>query len=198
MALQSPGLGPDKKELWDECYKNGLPSLIVPDPFFEKMFVEHIESGEKVRPQALDLAAGLGRHSIYLAARDWDVTAVDISTVAIKQLDESAGKQKLKIKTIIADLSDYVIAENAYDFVVLYYYFDRNIWGAVIRSLKPGGRLLVKLAVSYKGTDAWVERELLPLQPGELPTYLGDLTVLYYAERDVGERGVAEFLGLKQ
>ena len=39
---------------------------------------------------ALDLACGLGRHALWLANRHWQVSAVDLSDVAIGKLSQAA------------------------------------------------------------------------------------------------------------
>jgi SAM-dependent methyltransferase len=170
------------KMLWDNRYTDGLPSLLTPDPFFVEMYEQHIPTPGS----ALDLAAGLGRHTTFLAERDWQVTAVDISSVAMEQL---AAKHLPNITTVISDIDEYEIT-GEYDLIVLFYHFDRALFPKIYASLKQGGLLLCKLAVSYKPSVA-------PLQKNEFLSLVPEYKLITHQERPVKERGVVEYLGQK-
>jgi len=77
--------------------------------FFEKML--------KRNSKILDLGCGTGRVALYLAKKGHNVTAMDISETAISRLDDFAKKEKLKVKTSVADLETYKIKEK-YDAIV--------------------------------------------------------------------------------
>ena len=79
---QQGALGP---QVWE-----GLPSLTVPDPFFVSSYERLVDRLFPNAGMALDLAAGLGRHALWLADRGWQVNAVDISEVAIGKLSQAA------------------------------------------------------------------------------------------------------------
>lgn len=160
--------------LWNERYTEGLPSLDIPDPYFIAMHEQFPAVGK-----ALDLAAGTGRHTLYLAERGWEVTAVDFSEVAMEQLGNMA--QGLKVQTICADLAKFVIPEEKFDLIILYYYFDLSIFPVIINALQPGGLFILKLAIQSADNN-----EVLPLLEGLQP--------LNYAQRPVKHRGVAEGL----
>lgn len=160
--------------LWNERYTKGLPSLDIPDPYFLAMYEQFPAPG-----RALDLAAGTGRHTLYLAERGWEVSAVDFSEVAIEQL--SATASGLKVQTICTDLAEFVMPENNFDLIILYYYFDLPIFPAIIKALRPGGLLILKLAIERADHD-----QVLPL--------LTELEQLNYQQRPVKHRGVAEGL----
>ncbi|SFM91654.1 Methyltransferase domain-containing protein [Chitinophaga sp. YR627] len=174
--------------LWNERYTKGLAALEIPDPFFVKMYEEHISQVFPNGGTALDLAAGTGRHTLYLAAANWQVSAVDISDVAMERLAEKANGGL--VQTTCADLAEYTFPVAAFDLIVLYYHFDRALFGAVSAALKPGGLLISKQAVGKPASPhALQEYELLQLTEG--------LEQISYAERPVKERGVAEYLGRK-
>jgi SAM-dependent methyltransferase len=187
----------NEKQTWDDRFLKGLPELEIPDPFFEDMFKKYISNGCVLGSKSLDLAAGLGRHSLYLSERGWNATAVDISPVAITQLTENAEKKGLQIDTQIRDLQNYSPPESTYDLVVLYYHFDRELIMRISKALKPGGMLICKLAISHQGVSFRTENGLLPLQPLELGTLITGLLPLHYIERPVKQRGVAEYLGIR-
>ncbi len=69
-----------------------------------ELIVQLIESG-KVKPcRALDLGCGAGNYAIYLASKGFDVTAVDISTIAIKIAKQNAKAKNVKCQFITADI----------------------------------------------------------------------------------------------
>jgi SAM-dependent methyltransferase len=173
----------DVRMLWNDRFTKGLPSLEKPDPFFITMYELYISFSVG---RALDLAAGLGRHSLYLADRQWQTTAIDISEVAIEKLKVSNPD----IDTHVLDIADYQFASSSFDLIVLYYHFDRTLFKKIFGALKPGGLFICKLAVSYSGNpDALQKNELLSLVAG--------FELIHHAERPVKDRGVVEYLGKK-
>lgn len=175
--------------LWNERYTKGLPSLDVPDPYFMDMYDRFIRDAFPAGGKALDLAAGTGRHTLQLAQQGWEVTAVDFSEVAMERL--GATTQGLKVAAVCADLAAFEWPDASFDLIVLYYYFDRAIFPAIIKALNPGGLLICKLAVGS------VERPEV-LHPQEVPRILSGLEQVDYAERPVKDRGVAEGLFRKR
>jgi SAM-dependent methyltransferase len=99
----------------------------------------------------LDMACGIGRHSLDFARRGYDVTAVDIAEYYLNQLWEQSQKESLEIEIIKSDMREY-FSQPSFDaallmFTSLGYFTDpkdelkvvRNIYQA----LNPGGRLLI-------------------------------------------------------
>jgi SAM-dependent methyltransferase len=173
----------DVKMLWDNRFTQGLPSLEIPDPFFIKMYEQHICQLFPEGGTVLDLAAGLGRHSLYLAERNWQATAVDISSVALEKLNT--------IQTINIDISDYELPAASFNLIILYYHFDRALFPKIFKALKPGGLFICKLAFSN------IPKENSPLVKEELLTLVTDFDMITHGERPVKDRGVVEYLGRK-
>ena len=101
--------------------------------------------------RALDLAAGEGRNSVWLAERGWSVTAVDFSRVGLekgRKLSAAHGVADGQVDWVVADLSEYEPARAAFDLVLIAYLQvgaalrDRVLAGAAA-ALVPGGTLLV-------------------------------------------------------
>lgn len=176
----------DIKMLWNERFTKGLPSLEIPDPFFITMYEQYINKAYPSGGRALDLAAGLGRHSLYLADRQWQTTAVDISAVAIEKLNASNAA----IHTNIMDVTDYRLEPASFDLIVLYYHFDRTLFPEIFSALKPGGLFICKLAVSYAGNYPALQKE-------EFLSLVTDFGLITHVERPVRDRGVVEYLGKK-
>jgi SAM-dependent methyltransferase len=93
--------------------------------------------------KALDLAAGSGRHSLWLAKRGWDVMAVDI------QIEEIPG-----VNCIRADLEkhEYGIAADSWDLIVCWLYWQPDLLPEIARGLRKGG--IVAIAGKTSGRFA--------------------------------------------
>jgi SAM-dependent methyltransferase len=78
---------------------------------------------------ALDIAAGSGRHAIWLAERGWDVTAVDIV------VPEEPGD---RVKWIQADLEQTWVPFVG-DLVVCWLYWQADLLPVIAAAVKPGG-----------------------------------------------------------
>lgn len=55
-------------------------------------------------PNILDLGCGRGRHSINMAVRNYNVTGIDLSEVAIKKARRKAEEQNLEIEFLVGDM----------------------------------------------------------------------------------------------
>jgi SAM-dependent methyltransferase len=101
--------------------------------------------------RALDLAAGEGRNSVWLAELGWRVTAVDFSRVGLGKGRKLAAARRLdetRIEWIVADLLDYEPEQDAFDLVLIAYFqvgaeLRATVLGRAAGALVPGGTLLV-------------------------------------------------------
>jgi SAM-dependent methyltransferase len=101
--------------------------------------------------RALDLAAGEGRNSVWLAARGWRVTAVDFSRVGLdkgRKLSADHGIGDGRVDWVVADLSEYTPARSAFDLVLIVYLqvgaaLRGQVLAGAAAALVPGGTLLV-------------------------------------------------------
>lgn len=97
--------------------------------------------------KALDLAAGSGRHSLWLAERGWHVTAVDI------EIGEIPG-QHPNVHGIRADLEkhEYRIAPGAWDLIVCWRYWQPDLLPEIGDGVRAGG--IIALAGKTSGRFA--------------------------------------------
>ena len=98
--------------------------------------------------EALDVAMGQGRNSLYLAGNGWKVTGYDLSEHGLAQAQEAAGKAGLTLKTVRASHEEFDYGKERWDLIVQTYAFTNLSDGAyrrrVIDALKPGGVLLIE------------------------------------------------------
>lgn len=186
-----------KRSHWDLKYEQGLPSLEQPDPFFVSAFNQFVADQFPNGGTVLDLAGGIGRHALWLAKKNWHVTVVDISEVAIQKLDEKARQLDLALSLFALDASEYPFETASIDLIVMFYHFDRNICRSIFSALNPGGFLLCKSSLSW---DAYTGIDLSstkPLAKSEILSMFPELKVHYHQERPVLDRGVVEYVGRK-
>jgi SAM-dependent methyltransferase len=95
---------------------------------------------------AVDLAAGEGRHALWLAGLGWEVTAVDFSAVGIGRGRTQPGGERVRWET--ADVLEWSAPASSVDLVLIAYLHLRqeDMLPMLLRSvewLRPGGRFLL-------------------------------------------------------
>ncbi len=85
---------------WDQRYSQVEEEVSLIPP----LWLEEFDLRIPRRGPALDIAAGAGRLSVWLASRGLKVTAVDISAVGLGLARRSAMTRGLNIETLVADL----------------------------------------------------------------------------------------------
>jgi len=107
----------------------------------------HLEPGQRI----CDLCCGIGRHSLELAGRGFDVTAVDRTERYLQAARRQAEAANLNIEFVHQDMRNFC-REQSFDAVLNLFtsfgYFDarwddRHVLDNIHRCLRPGGRLLV-------------------------------------------------------
>jgi SAM-dependent methyltransferase len=194
---QSKDQSQDQRARWDIKYEQGLPSLTEPDPFFISAYERFVNPSLPKPGVALDLAGGLGRHALWLASRNWQVTVVDLSDVAIGKLSQAALELNVKLELLVGDASDYKFELIRFDLIVLFYHLDRSLFPKIVSALKPGGLLICKMSLRWDSGESLTTASTNPLHRNELPSLVPELDVLHHQERPVRDRGVAEFVGRK-
>ncbi|WP_428023848.1 class I SAM-dependent methyltransferase [Arcobacter sp.] len=122
---------------WDKKYQT-TPSLLEKREPSNKL----INLLTKVKgKKALDVASGAGRNSIYLATNGFEVEAIDISQIALNEL-EKKGFENITCKLV--DLDEYEIPKNSYDFIIMTNFLDRNLIPKLKTALKNDGILFIE------------------------------------------------------
>ena len=130
-------------ENWDERYAAvGRRFSIHPDTAMVEL-VTPLPPG-----RALDLGAGEGRNSLWLARHGWTVTAVDGSSVALDRMRAAADAEGLSVSPVQADLGDFLRRGDTFDLVVIANIHPSPeervvLLRAAVGAVRPGGHLFL-------------------------------------------------------
>ncbi|WP_234345812.1 class I SAM-dependent methyltransferase, partial [Streptomyces sp. NRRL F-5755] len=97
--------------------------------------------------QALDVGCGEGADALWLARRGWQVTAVDISQVALRRAAAAAVDRADRVAWARADLTAAPPPADAFDLVSVQYFPlrrepDHTALRGLLKAVAPGGTLL--------------------------------------------------------
>ncbi|MBI5682020.1 MAG: methyltransferase domain-containing protein [Deltaproteobacteria bacterium] len=109
---------------WDKSYTEGDAPWDTGFPSSELKKV--IKSGIVKLCRALDIGCGTGTNAIYLAQKGFDVTALDVSDIAIKMAMEKVKTVGVKVDFIKTTLPDLNIKGGPFDFI-----FDRGCFHTI-------------------------------------------------------------------
>jgi len=123
---------------WNARYAGGTGAPFTPHPLAVQALAVPPPDG----PVA-DLASGPSGAALLAAAAGREVTAVDISDVALGLLAAEAARRGLRgrITLVQADLRDWRPAGARYSLVLCTGYWDRAVFATAVTAVAPGGLL---------------------------------------------------------
>jgi ubiquinone/menaquinone biosynthesis C-methylase UbiE len=129
-----------RAEEWDERYAEQRQWSAEPNALVGELLAD-LPPGD-----AVDLAAGEGRHALWLAGRGWRVTAVDFSDVGLSRGRSQPGAGE--VTWVTADVTAWATEPESLDLVLVAYLHLAEADTTVLLTravgwLRPGGRLLV-------------------------------------------------------
>ncbi len=152
----------DDKIKWDKKYSENSDLLSPREPSMAVVKNYKECSGNR----ALDLACGAGRNSLFLEENGFEVDAVDISKLALDTLN---GRSKYnKINTILADLDEFDLGEERYDFIVKCNFLDRDLIKRAKKALKIGGIMVVETYIEDEENEKMNSNSNFLLKEDEL------------------------------
>jgi 2-polyprenyl-3-methyl-5-hydroxy-6-metoxy-1,4-benzoquinol methylase len=168
------------KERWDGRYDREIYVYGKEPVAFLKDKLHRLKKGK-----ALVLAMGEGRNAVYLAQHGFDVTGVDISSVAIEKCKRLADERGVQVNTVVADLTDYDLGSEQYDLITNFYFYEKSLLPKVIEALKPEGMFIfeqfsiehLKLAQRFGPKTA-----KYLVKPDELLKVFQSTRILYYED----------------
>ena len=129
-----------RAEEWDERYAEQRQWSAEPNALVGELLAD-LPPGD-----AVDLAAGEGRHALWLAGLGWHVTAVDFSDVGLSRgrAQQGAGE----VIWVTADVTAWSAEPESLDLVLVAYLHlaeadTTALFSRAVGWLRPGGRLLV-------------------------------------------------------
>lgn len=138
---------------------------------------DHLPGG-----RCLDIAAGRGGNSLFMARRGYRVDAVDWSVEQLMAARSEVLHRRVQLNLVAADLTTYPFDRERYDVILCFRYLERRIFPAIARALKPAGALVFEtFTLAHRRT-----RPDFPLtyclEPGELLHAFPELHVALYRE----------------
>jgi SAM-dependent methyltransferase len=129
-----------RAEEWDERYAEQQQWSAAPNAQIAALLAG-LPPGD-----AVDLAAGEGRHALWLAGLGWRVTAVDFSDVGLARGRAQSGADR--VAWVTADVTSWSTGPESLDLVLIAYLHlpqaeTTALLTRAVGWLRPGGRLLV-------------------------------------------------------
>jgi 2-polyprenyl-3-methyl-5-hydroxy-6-metoxy-1,4-benzoquinol methylase len=180
----------DDQDRWNRAHA-AAPDDERPSGFLREVFEQF--STVLPRGRALDIACGKGRNALFLAQRGFEVTAIDISPVALEIASKRAAEISVSVLWKQQDLENIELGHECYDLVINFNYLQRSLFRQIQRSLRPGGfvifetYLLGQQAIGYPKNPAYL------LGYNELLNAFRDFRVLWYREGKFSDGGDAAY-----
>lgn len=130
------------EQLWDERYADG-GAVWSGEPNGAL-----VAEASKLKPaRAVDVGCGEGADAVWLAGQGWQVTALDVSSLALQRAKHAADSAGAAITWLHAGLEDAELPEGEFDLVAALYpalmrTADHGAERALLDAVAPGGTLL--------------------------------------------------------
>ena len=159
--------------------------LLRTDPHPSRFLVQQLD--RLPNGLILDVAAGRGRHTLFLSSLGYQVEAVDRDQLALTQLLADARTRHLVgVTTQALDLESPHppdLGEERYDAILVFFYLNRPIFPHLFRALKPGGLFIYEtFLIDHHLRYQHPRRREFCLGHGELLGLTSGLRVLHYDE----------------
>ncbi|MBT2684938.1 methyltransferase domain-containing protein [Bacillus sp. ISL-37] len=172
----------DAQDKWNRKYMDKLTNQTSPEP--NKRLLEmatYLNGGT-----AIDFASGLGGNSFFLAELGYDMTAIDISDIAIMYVQEQAANRDLNITTKVADLTKERtdLTTRKYDLAVMTYYLERSLFPLVKQVIKDDGYLFFETFYKQKAAGNEHISNQYKLESNELLKEFSEWKILFFEENE--------------
>ncbi|MCB9753363.1 MAG: class I SAM-dependent methyltransferase [Myxococcales bacterium] len=130
---------------WDERYAQPFASYGAEPNDFVRAVAGRVPPGP-----VLVIAAGEGRDAVFFAERGHEVTAVDLSRVALDHAEALARERGVTLTTVAGDLADFDLGESRWAAIVSVWAhvppaLRRTVHAACARALQPGGVFILEI-----------------------------------------------------
>lgn len=127
--------------------------------------------------EILDIAAGSGRHAIWLAAQGHRVTAIDRDVSSLTENVETRRDELTEIEIIEADLETgegWPLGNRKFDGIIVTNYLHRPLFPAIAAAVKEEGLLIYETFALGNEVFGKPSNPDFLLQPGELKAVFGE------------------------
>lgn len=165
---------------WNERYRDGFYENRTHPCRLLVLWCDRFNGG-----RALDIACGSGRNSRFLASKGYQVTALDVSDVALAKARNTTHPNNSQINYILHDLDEGLPTIGEFDLIIVVRYLKRELFPLLHKHLAAGGHLLIEHHIKYEADDrplAGPESSEYRLDPRELKTLVHNIDVLYEFE----------------
>jgi SAM-dependent methyltransferase len=169
-----------ERDKWDARYRDGAYEDRSHPTALLEQWLPRLKRG-----RALDVACGAGRNALYLAANGFEVTGLDISSVALERGRRAALERGLAIEWLCADLDEdpeRALPAGSFDLIVWARYVHRTLMPHLVARLVPGGSLVCEQHLATDADVAGPKSAEFRLAPGELPASAQSLRIAYSYE----------------
>lgn len=145
------------------------------------------------KTEFLDLGCGQGKDAFFMAGKKFNVTAIDSSGVAIKQIKEGAKKKKYQLKAICQNIKSFAIKPKKF-FVInsanslqfLHKKDSLNVIQKIKKSILPGGFIII---TSFTDKNPPSKRRKSCFNKNEMKKLFSDFKIIHYFEGSVTDSG---------
>ncbi|MFA5891973.1 MAG: methyltransferase domain-containing protein [Actinomycetota bacterium] len=158
--------GAEHMNIWDEIYAGGGYGDFDPDE-------EVVELCKSLMPgRAIDVGAGEGRHSLWLASQGWRVDALDVSAVGLRSLASRAEERGLQVNCVVGSAAEHAYGDGAYRLVVstgaALNFFKKStgkeIIGSLLSALEPRGVLYLSVVTPDDPSNRRLRQEAVKVE----------------------------------
>ncbi|MEO5987782.1 MAG: methyltransferase domain-containing protein [Candidatus Eisenbacteria bacterium] len=151
-----------------------------PSPFLERV-LPRLPQG-----RALDIAAGSGRESVFLALHGFDVEAWDHAPEALERAEALAARHGVRIHTRLVDLERGDMPDpGQFQVVMAFRFLHRPLLPWLERAVAPGGALVYETFRLGQEVHGRPKHPRFLLYPGEIASVFPSLSVVLHEEPDV-------------
>jgi 2-polyprenyl-3-methyl-5-hydroxy-6-metoxy-1,4-benzoquinol methylase len=139
-------------EHWDARYE----ARSVADPARPEALTDALDALIPPGGTALDVACGVGAETLWLAARGFRVTAIDVSPKAVELTQRACAEAGLDggVDVVLRDLDVGLPSSmDGYDVIVCQRFRDPDLYGEFVERLVPGGIAIVTV-LSASGVES--------------------------------------------
>ena len=133
--------------------------------------------------KALDYASGLSGNGVFLAQQDFEVTAWDLSEIAVDKVNAYANEKKLSLHAEVKDLENSAEdLQGEFDVIVVSFFLHRESLPILYKLLKIGGVLFYQTFSGAQLNGTGPSRSDFRLCRGELLEVFSSMRLLSYRE----------------